>query len=463
MNYTYFNKLKNICNMDIEDIHSFVHYEKYFLENRVKDSLWEDMTDAAKEYLNILEQIRITFFKKDNKDDIKRIINREIKKFDYKIRVVLFAYEYSTFPTLQSLYTELKKDGRFICELVHIPFFHPNKTTLENELSEYYKNGINDIIPADKYNILNSSPDVAVFIKGYDLVPKKFFSTEIDKLVDKTIFIPYGMETDTSDYAIKCHFQLPIHNTAWKCLTYCTKMYNDACKYSLQKGKNFWPIGHTRFDLKNMDLTDNKYYKEIKKLSKGRKIVLYNAHFTINEGDNSGTFKKYGLDILKYFANRNDIFLIYRPHPLLYGTLKKEYDNNKEFWKIYNELTSNYENIFLDNNSNYLVAFHISDLLISDRSSLIPEYAIYCKPIIYLKKENSSGFKNPELEAMLYSCDNKEQIFEHLERLLLGNDILAKTRKEDICRVFMYDQNEMVSTKIIQLMVNHYIEGENNE
>ena len=49
MNYIYFNKLKSICNMDIDAVHSYIHYEKFHLERKVKDSLWSDMTDAQKE------------------------------------------------------------------------------------------------------------------------------------------------------------------------------------------------------------------------------------------------------------------------------------------------------------------------------------------------------------------------------------------------------------------------------
>ena len=197
----------------------------------------------------------------------------------------------------------MSKDLRFDCDLIHVPFFHQDKKYNQNqEIKEYYDNGYNEIIVSDNYNIKETSPDIAFFLKPYDLIPKRFYIDEIKKVISKIIYIPYGMEIGSTSESMRYQYQLPLHDEAWFCVSYSKEHFKRACKYSKSKGTNFKFIGHPRMDLVDVDLSNNPEYIKIKNLSKGRKIIMWNPHFTIGKGDNWGSFKEYGLDILKYFS-----------------------------------------------------------------------------------------------------------------------------------------------------------------
>lgn len=172
-----------------------------------------------------------------------------------------------------------------------------------------------------------------------------------------------------------------------------------------------------------------------------------------------GTFSEYGFKILDYFSKRKDLFLIFRPHPLFYGSLKNIYGDDQKFWKKYNNYINNYENIILDINANYLISMHVSDILLSDRSSLVPEFLIYNKPVIYLFKKKTLGFQNKELENMLYICYDEKDIIKYINNLINGNDILVEHRKKDIKNVFNYDDEISVSQKIINLIIEYFKEN----
>ena len=56
------------------------------------------------------------------------------------------------------------------------------------------------------------------------------------------------MEIGATKESMRYQFQLPLHEKAWYCISYCTKHYKNACCYSKQKGRNYLMIGHPRMD-----------------------------------------------------------------------------------------------------------------------------------------------------------------------------------------------------------------------
>lgn len=455
INYTYYLKLMDILEEEKKVRKSHIKKEQENLDEKSKDSMW-GLTNSQKCYLELLHNILRAGDSFFSTKKIEKIKNDIKNNFDYKIRVVFFCHEFQTFSSFISIYNKLKNDNHFICKLVHIPFFHVDKAyDKEEELNEYKKNGYHEIIEAEDYQLTSENPDVAFFLKPYDLIPKEFYIDEIEKVIEKSIYIPYGMEIGATKESMRYQFQLPLHEKAWYCISYCTKHYKNACCYSKQKGRNYLMIGHPRMDLVNLDLSNEKETKKIKQLIKNRPIFMYNPHFTIKDGeDNWGSFKTYGMDILNYFSKHKELFLIYRPHPFLEGALKEEYDS--VFLENYNKLLQkNKDNIYLDKSGNYLIAMHLADYLISDANSFVPEFLTYNKPVIYTKKHNTTGFNNPDLEKMLYICEKKEDIFENI-RMVMENDYKGKNRVNDIKKVFNFDKEDSVSSKIINILKEYY-------
>jgi len=430
-----------------------------------EDSAW-GLTNSMLDKLKILEHIDDINVQKFSKLKLKKIKNKIFNELTgKKIKVVFFCCEFATFPTYKYLYDKMINDDRFVCDLVHIPFFHPDKKYNQNEeIEEYFKNGYKEIKLSCNYSIKENSPDIAFFLKPYDLIPKEFYIDEIKKVVPLNIYIPYGMEIGSTMESMRYQYQLPLHDEAWFCVSYSKEHYKRASKYSKSKGKNFKFIGHPRMDLVNVDLSNTPEYIKIKELAKGRKIVLWNPHFTIGKGDNWGSFKEYGIAILKYFSKHKELFLLYRPHPFLKESLNLEYGNNSKKINDYNNiLSNNLDNIYLDESGNYLVSMKVSDFMISDSNSFVPEYLIYEKPVIYTKKKNVTGFKNDSLEKMLYTCNSKKDIFENIEKLAKGIDVLKKSRKKDLNKNFCFDKKESVSDKIINIILNEYKIGGKND
>ena len=449
MNYTYYIKLKKNINKDNKELTK----EIYDISNKSVNSYW-NYTNAAKKYILCLKIYKMC--NRLHMNILKKIFLKILYLFfDKKIRVVFFVNEFSTFPTVKSIYDNMINDKSFSCDIVHVPLLHNNKSkNTEKELEEYIKNGYDKIIEYDKYDLSNKSPDIVIYLKPYDLIPKEYYINEIEKVVDKIIYIPYGINTVDDEEIHKYAYTLPIESKAWIYVSHCKYDKKNAEKYSPTKGKNFLVIGHPKIDLIKEDFSNNDFYKEIVKKARGRKIFLYNPHHTINEKYKWGTFKIYGLDILNYFKNSKDIFLIYRPHPLLNGALEKENLDNK-FYKKYNELLD-CENILYDNTDNYLISMHLADYMISDANSFVSEFTIYNKPVIYTMYPHNNKILNKDLNSIIYISKNLEETFSFIEKLKKEIDPLKQKRSKKIKSIFNYDENKTVSKKLIEIIKDNF-------
>lgn len=456
MNYTNYNKIKKLNFFDKKKLREELNNELNIIDKKLQNSFW-GKTDSIKEYIKYLKILRFInklFFRKLF---INKIIKRIDHKFDKKIRVLFLVNEYSVFPSVKSVYDTMLNNNNFICDLVYIPFFHVNKSDdIQKEINDYKNNGYKEIINCKDYNILKSSPDIVVYLKPYDSIPKEYYIYELSKIINYVIYIPYGLNAVSDEEIYKYAFQLPIQNNAWINISQSKKNQEIATKYSAQKGRNFLMIGHPRMDLMKEDYSSDLLYKKILKRAKGRKIFLYNPHHTVSEEYKWGTFKLYGLKILQYFRDNKDVFLLYRPHPLFASALNTEYKDDINFMKEYSKLLKS-ENIFHDDSQNYLISMHISNFLISDANSFIPEFTMYNKPVIYTMYPKNKKINDKDLESMIYIAKNIQDIIKYIEDLKIGKDDLKENRDKKISNYFIYNPKITVAEKLIKYIEKEFV------
>lgn len=450
MNYTYMKKLKKY----IDKSNDVITKEIFDVSTKAVTCKW-GFTTASKKYIRLLK-----FYKLFNRMHLKKmknvLYNLVCLKFDKKIRVMFIVNELSVFPSFKSVYDTMIKDKDFICDLVYVPFIHANKAlNVDKEMNEYIEKGYKEIISYEKYQLSKKSPDIVFYLKPYDSIPKEYYIDEIEKVIEKVVFIPYAINTVTDKETFRYAYGLPISNKAWIFVSHCKRDRDNAIKYSYNKGENIVVIGHPRMDLVNVDYSNDSFYKEIEKKANGRKIFLYDPHHTVNESYKWGTFKIYGLDILKYFNEHKDVFLVYRPHPLLKLALEKEFGKNSSFMKEYNKLLKS-ENIIYDTTGDYLISMHISDYLICDANSFLSEFVMYKKPVIYTMFPNCKKIDDKDLESMIYTGKNIKEIYKYMDDLRNGKDILKAIRDEKVESYFCYDENKTVAEKLIDIIKKEY-------
>jgi CDP-glycerol glycerophosphotransferase (TagB/SpsB family) len=96
--------------------------------------------------------------------------------------------------------------------------------------------------------------------------------------------------------------------------------------------------------------------------------------------------------------------------------MKQEYDSST--------------NMVIDESGSYEDTFMTSDLLISDYSSMMVEYFVTGKPIIYTHRKNEFNEYALSLSKGFYWVHSIEELNETISMLLSGKDFLREKRQE---------------------------------
>ena len=187
-------------------------------------------------------------------------------------------------------------------------------------------------------------------------------------------------------------------------------------------------IGYPKFDdYVNDKIDKDKYLDYLGIKNQNRKNILYAP--TWRWGD--GTLKKYGKKFIKELDK--DFNLIIRPH-----FHDREYIKLLKLWAKYN----GYKNVYFSNpakiiKNNTMNDFAISDLMISDTSSIIYEYLITKKPIIIANNDYDQLHSMPDEMSVLSIAKNYDG------------------EKSDICDMVAEDLNNPNLVKVYNKMLNN--------
>lgn len=369
-----------------------------------------------------------------------------------RIKVVFFAQQYSVWPSLKSVYEKMIEDDRFDTDLVYVPYAHFNSDAerLKSELDHYQEQGY-PVIHADHYDLRSAQPDIAFFVIPYSYVPSGFQVEEVRKIVRRCIYIPYGIAWETTHpELIRLRYQLPMQYLAWKVFCSDESELQFAQRYSFTGGENFMDIGNPRLDfIKELPLeTDKEYIKAIKERARGRKIVLWNTHHSVNDEDSMfSSWTKFGEKILGYFFENNKIFLLWRPHPLFKKALEKHMGSEK-FSNLFKKVFS-HDNIMMDEYKDYSASFSASDIFISDQSSLVKEYMLTENPVILTVPDPDRLAIHKTLRECLYIPRTDLELDTFLNQLTGDIDEKRTIRLNYIHRYDM-DRDSSIAERIIE-------------
>jgi hypothetical protein len=277
----------------------------------------------------------------------------------------------------------------------------------------------------------------------------------MDKLVSitKVCYIPYGYavsEYKRFERIYSISFGITLLSNAEFLFADGDVTYN-YCKKSmwlseLIYGKRLYNIGFPRFETISSNNVKNKRY-----------VALWIPRWTDEKQTGMGrtTFFRFKDLIIDYTVGNNEYFdLIIRPHPLAFENYIKDGKMSKEEVNQYKaKLETN--NILLDEKPSYMEALSQADVLIADFSSIIIEFFMKGKPIIYCgEKEEFSPYMKQVTDTFYYVRDWKE-VQSILNQLRDGNDPMAKKRKKAV-ELFKKISCNNAGERILQVLIEDY-------
>ena len=157
-------------------------------------------------------------------------------------------------------------------------------------------------------------------------------------------------------------------------------------------------LGYPRFDLIDINF---------KKQNKIR-TFLWLPRWSISDLNDKSHFFDYFDFLLNFFDSYKELQLIIRPHPLMFKNFIEKGVLTKKQVKEYIDRIGKSDNVSLDEEPDYLDSFYKSDALIADFTSLLIEYFLMNKPIIYCgDTQNFNNVGSIMSDGFLYAGNSK--------------------------------------------------------
>ena len=364
------------------------------------------------------------------------------------IKVLLYCDLPSLWNSFAALYISLLQDSRFDVTVLAMPELYNGKFKNYDIIDFFDQNGIAYI---KGYDVLKKNY-IKLSFKEYDYIfPNRPYDNlrprqYINKIMSKycaLCHITYGTCIfDGKVLEIVCGFG---HLHYYKFVFSETPIHTEIYLKKRQEYGNcptqIITVGSPKFDtIRNLVLYTNKQYKQ---------TVLYTPRWNLEEGTSSF------LDIYPYFfdlvKNNPCIKYIFRPHPLMESTFCNSIWSQKE-WTDFIDCFHHYPNAEIDLSSNYLEAFAQADVLVSDVSSLMAEFLLTEKPIIYMHKKKVFNVFGNQIAEGFYWCTNEKELEQTLKTLRSGVDSKKSLRRCIIKKNYYFKETNSVKS-IKQLLI----------
>lgn len=388
-----FDKILRECNKLVAEIEAFdCSFEEY---------------EALGEYKELINSPEY------NEELIKKVLDviyQQIQEEKETYRVLFLPYKYSMWDCLESIFEAAKEDKNCEAYVMPIPYYdkdqEENLTEMHDE-SGSYPDDIG-IISWQDNQVDEIDPDVIFIHNPYDgtnrltSIHPKYYTNKLvckDRVV---IYVPYYVSyTDDEGISVfmgrdEYYTDYVIVQSEW----YKEKFELEMLKHNiLNNGNKFVVLGNPKYD-KIRNLTKSEYplrddWKEKLFDASGTKkfTVLLDTTLEILLEKREKMLDKI-VDIISFFEKKDDVSLIWRPHPLIKPTLRNVCPELIPTYVKLVELFDRLDNCIFDDTNDMHTAIAWSDAFMGKYGSVIELYRVTKKPTIMLEIGEKTNFES---------------------------------------------------------------------
>ncbi len=362
-----------------------------------------------------------------------------------KIRVAFIVQMPEIWDKEESVFEVMRKDSRFEAVLLVVPPFDRVKEIVTNEYEKNFfirKYG-SYAIPAfdgEKCIDLRNKFDYIFFQRPYDhYLPKELQSSRVVK-VAKCCYIPYGFSG------------ADVFNGGNTDKNFFRNMY-----FSFLESDEMVTLLKRKFILtsnyhhvENLGYPALELYYSINSRKKYEKI-LWTPRWSFDEKYGGSTFLDNYLIPLEIKQENERCDITFRPHPLLFGELISKKLMTKEEIDSYLRCLEQ-KGIRYDEGKPIFDTFCESDILITDFSTIIIQFFLTGKPVIYCDAGIVLNNLFSKMAEGFYIAHDKEEIRKYVKELQRGNDYLYEKRQEIIHKHLNYHMGS--TQRIVEKIYN---------
>lgn len=359
-----------------------------------------------------------------------------------RIRVVFLFQVASFWTTWESLYQECLLDDRFETKMLLLRETGTEKAQMATAESFLKHNKI-QYEDFDKFDIEKYKPHYVFYQSPYigqRLGNMRSWSANMRRIGARVCYIPYGIEiadTESADYA---HFKTEVISNAYRIYTFSEEIKKDYDKKCFNKDA-VRALGLPKFDgLYKKDRF--KLCPQIKKMAKGRRIVIWKMHFpkVITEKGKkyqvSPDLKEYE-KLARFLSAYKELFFVLLPHPKLLecgGGWRKSIDRIL----LYIDRS---ENAYVDWSDDYRCSLLNADAVITDRSAVMVEAGAIGCPVLYMFNDKYKEPLTKPIKRLIdtyYNGSSYTDIRQFLKMISAGKDPKKTIRQSTFKKVIPF-------------------------
>ena len=340
--------------------------------------------------------------------EIEESIHKDIM---VRKEVVFLPYKASMWDSLESIWMAADADPECDAYVVPIPYFDKNPDGTAKEM-HYEGDLYPDYVPIthyDDYNIEQRHPDMIYIHNPYDeanfvtSVHPAFYSKRLKELTDCLVYIPYfvfGEENPENKTVVRKmeHFvAVPGVVHSHKVIVQSEairQIYIDIMsRYAGEDTRSYWENkisgeGSPKFEkIRNMTKEDISIPEEwmkciVKSNGEWKKIIFYNTSVSALLQNSDRMIEKMQAVFKVFEENKDEIALLWRPHPLIKATIESM---RPQLWEEYKKMVEWYKaegwGIY-DDSADMNRAIVLCDGYYGDASSIVHLCQSVGKPIL---------------------------------------------------------------------------------
>ncbi len=431
---------------------------------------------------------------------INKLLNQVKNAIKYdlpagKKEIIFLPYKAAMWDSLESIWQAARKDESCNAYVIPIPYFDKSadgSLGAMHDEREAYPDYV-PVISWNEYHIEEHRPDIAYVHNPYDdwnyvtSIHPDFFATRLKKNVGRLVYIPYFTAAKNRVDSHLC--VLPVTILADKVIVqsepvrqvYINELKKAEKENRIIKVKNIderiIALGSPKYDkarsfssVKNESIPP-EWVNLIYKANGHRKnVVFYNASLAVLLRENDKVILKMER-VFRIFQNiREDVVLLWRPHPLFLTTLQSmRPDLESKYRKLIEMYNKMHWGIF-DDSDQFARAVHVSDFCYGDPSSVVDVFQATGKGVMI--QDTSSNDEELFLQNKMtlspqkvFCCDENENLYFFSENMLYCTDPISRRTE------FLFDFNKIFDgqnevSQISQMAVisnNIYFFARNND
>jgi len=377
-----------------------------------------------------------------------RKLYKERTKNDGKISVAFVVQMPEIWEKLLPVFELMINDERFsVCQII-VPSYdfksgHLHEFGYEKEYFERKYPQVKKILFKENMNLFSEYKFDYVFIqRPYNLyLPDELKSSNIVRY-SRICYIPYGKETFKDSVQYNNDFFRDVYITFLAGIEEFSFFEN---RYNYNRSKGYQKIvwrGYPCFE---------RCYR--KKKTPEEMHILWTPRWSYDSYAGGSHFIEYKDIIIKIKKRYPDIKLTIRPHPLMWDNfIKEKIMTPNEVEQFKSEAVQ--AGISFDNEKLFEDSIKNKSILVTDISSIIPEYFLSERPIIYCPADLTlNSFYNDILDGT-YIARSENDILQIIDDLISGHDPMLDKRKKIINEKF--DYLEDASRNILEYILEDY-------